>query len=144
MRVDRGDDQPYAGRLLARDGEIRVANAVEECAVFLLEAVELAAVLGERLARYLVGAIEDQRAMRAHAGMSSLAETPDQVRAHAFARALVGRSRVGESIEDDVMAGLYRRLDDLRDVVGARGEDEERLHQRRHRLAEDGLAQPLG
>src|SRR3954464_14807520 len=104
MRVDRGVDEPYAGRLLARDGEIRVANAVEECAVFLLEAVELAAGLGEALAGYLVRAIEDQRAMRAQPGigMGSLAETRDQVRADAFARALVGRSRVGEAIADDV------------------------------------------
>ena len=76
--------------------------------------------------------------------MGGRGEPRDELGAHAVARALVCRRGIGEAVADHVLAGGERGLDDPLDVIGARREHEERLEDRRHRLGEERLAQPLG
>src|SRR5205823_2697130 len=57
--------------------------------------------------------------------------------------ALVGESRVAESVAQDPAASRKRRLDHLCEVLAARGEHEDRLGLRLHRDAQDELAQLL-
>src|SRR5690606_3989338 len=61
-------------------------------------------------------------------------EAFDELRIQPAAAALVRARRVGETIADDPGAACQRRPDDVLDVQGARGEEQEQLGDRRHRF----------
>ena len=128
-----GVDHAHARRLGLGAREVGGAHALEESAVLALEAVELLARGAQALDRGLVGAIEHQRAVGHQPRMRDRGESVDQLRRHALPRALVGGGGIGEAVADHPAARLERRADDARDVVGARGEDQQRLDHRRHR-----------
>src|SRR5467141_1011389 len=137
-------DDAEARRLRLGPREIGVPHALEKGAVLALEAVERLPGSGEPLPRHVVGAVEDQRPVGPQAGVYRGGEPLDQLQGNALARALVGGGRIREAVTDHPVARAQRRLDDTGYVIGARGEQQQRLGERLHRMLQDGLAQLLG
>ncbi len=94
--------------------------------------------------RHVVGAVEDQRPVGPQAGVYRSGEPLDQLQGNALARALVGGGGIREAVTDHPVARVQRRQDDASYMIGARGEQQQRLGERLHRMLQDRFAQLLG
>lgn len=140
MRLGRrtaGIDDGDALRLAAGDGEVAVADASEEGAAFLFEAVLVFVAVGV-LCGFLVaaaGALDAFCYVGVHqdgeVGLELAAQdavkVEDGVAAEFAAGALIGFGGVGEAVAENDFALREGGLNDFADVLGARGEHEGHL-----------------
>src|SRR5471030_2731482 len=131
LKLDLGDglgriDDAEALRELGGAAQILAARGEEEIGLLLLEFVERTRGV-EAGARHVQRHVEQERQIRLQIRMNPLFQRFHLAEIHAAAGALIGEAGVGEAVGNDPVATRQGRLDDLRDVLAAAGEHQQRL-----------------
>src|ERR1700674_1960632 len=132
-----------AARMLPRALQVGFAHAPEELLLLALELVGRAALRALPLVGDRGIDVEEKRGVGLQARMREAFQAHDELARQAASPALVGVGRVPEAAADDPAARRERRLDDARDMLGARGEHEQRFGLRAHRGVQDDLPDAL-
>src|SRR5438094_155292 len=127
-RRTRRADQPHALRLGATDLEIAPAHPAVKGERFALEAVETPAADPPQSLGGIE--VEEQREVGHDAPGRARVQLADQVGIDAATVPLIGDSRIGVPIAEDDATPVEPRPDLLRDVLLARGHEEEDLDER--------------